>query len=47
MQDELINPHWSTLVDKATVDKTIEALKANNINALSVQNGAEAKSKRL
>src|SRR5579859_4932267 len=47
MQEELINPQWSKLADKATIDKTVEALKRNNINAVVVSTGDEAKQKVL
>ncbi len=38
---------WKTLADKETINKTIEILKANNINAMLVDNGEEAKKKVL
>src|SRR5437868_4369676 len=44
MQDDT---KWATLANQATIDKTIEALKTNGINALSVATGAEAKQKVL
>src|SRR5690349_17304394 len=47
MQDETTSAQWNTLADQAIVDKTIESLKANNINAVSVQSGEEAKQKVL
>lgn len=47
MQDEMTNPQWSKLADQAIVDKTIAALQANNINALSVATGEDAKKKVL
>ena len=34
---------WNQLVDKETINKTIEALKANGIEAKFVENGEEAK----
>ena len=43
----MTNTQWDKLADQATVDKTIESLKANNITALSVQTGEEAKKKVL
>src|SRR5258706_1912286 len=38
---------WKTLADKETINKTIESLKANNINAMLVESGEEAKKKVL
>src|SRR5258706_12531138 len=38
---------WKTLADKETINKTIEILKANNINAMLVDNGEETKKKVL
>ena len=37
----------NTLADTQTVEKTIETLKSNNINAIFVENGEEAKKKAL
>jgi hypothetical protein len=36
---------WDTLADKATVEKTMAALKATGINSYFVENGAAAKQK--
>ena len=38
---------WNTVATKASVEKTIGALKANGIEAVFVKNGAEAKKKVL
>lgn len=38
---------WSELADKTTVDKTIDALKINGIEAFLVENGQEAKEEVL
>jgi len=38
---------WTQLSDPETIDKTIAALKANNIDAVFVETGAEAKQKVL
>ena len=38
---------WSKLADRQTIDKTIEALKANGIEAQFVETGSEAKKKIL
>ena len=38
---------WNKLADKESIDKTIEALKANGIDAKFVETGSEAKKKIL
>lgn len=39
--------NWNTLTTDESIQKTIEALKANGINAMVVENGQEAKEKVL
>ncbi|HVY01997.1 MAG TPA: LUD domain-containing protein, partial [Candidatus Nanoarchaeia archaeon] len=39
--------NWNSVASKKTVEKTIEALKANGINAYFAENAAQAKSKAL
>lgn len=39
--------NWNTLATDESIQKTIEALKANGINAMVVENGQEAKEKVL
>ena len=39
--------NWNTLATKQSVEKTIAALKANGIEAVFVNDGAEAKKKAL
>src|SRR3989344_8724387 len=38
---------WTTLADEASIQKTVEALKANGVEAVVVENGAAAKAKVL
>ncbi|HKC14449.1 MAG TPA: lactate utilization protein [Patescibacteria group bacterium] len=39
--------NWTELPDQKIIEKTIESLKANGIDAFSVENGKEAKEKAL
>ncbi len=42
-----MDTRWATLADEARIKKTVEALAHNGIQALVVENGAEAKKKVL